>query len=94
MSAMTAPHICCLVPIDSAVLTSNFRYLYAAGQPLQVDPPDNSIVSPYFILRPGGGASQAINAYQRGDSWPGDTAPNGLLETVRFRVLCLPVAPA
>lgn len=91
-TGMTLPHVCVVVPDDEAVLVDNFRYMSGAGTPIQEDPPDNSIRSPYFLLRPNEPLLPLrISTYQRGASWGDPT--NGLNATVRFRVLCIPVAP-
>jgi hypothetical protein len=63
----------------------------ADGADIQKDPPDNGILSPFFLIRPDGSNPQ-ISAYQPNTSF-GDPA-NGLLATVTFRVVCIPVEPA
>lgn len=91
-TGMTAPHICCVVPLDLAIMAANFRFLAAAGAYIQQDPPDNGIRSPYFIMRPGESGPIQVSAYQPNTSF-GDPA-NGMTETVQFRIVCIPVAPA
>lgn len=90
-AGMTIPHVCCVIPTDLAVFSQNFRFMAAAGAYIQKDPPDNGILSPFFLIRPDGSNPQ-ISAYQPNTSF-GDPA-NGLLATVTFRVVCIPVEPA
>lgn len=93
VSAIEVPYMCCVVFVDEAVALANIRSMIANGSYIQTqEPPYAAITSPFFVLRPGDFSPAVISHYQRNTSF-GDT-DNGLLATVRFRVLCLPVEPS